>query len=176
MKMKKGALLVAGMALCLLCGCGQKQAAEVPQEAKPETAAAEQKVTAYADIAIRDYGTVTVALCGEAAPETVENFITLAKDGFYDGLTFHRIMEGFMMQGGDPNGNGTGGYQRRAGSSNGGKKFQQRQPGGYAPRQAAKEAPASFEDKLKLFMQDSESRMADLRRNTDKKNGSRRRK
>lgn len=73
-------------------------------------------------------------------------------------------------------GNGTGGYQRRAGSSNGGKKFQQRQPGGYAPRQAAKEAPASFEDKLKLFMQDSESRMADLRRNTDKKNGSRRRK
>ena len=44
MKMKKGALLVAGMALCLLCGCGQKQAAEVPQEAKPETAAAEQKV------------------------------------------------------------------------------------------------------------------------------------
>ena len=74
------------------------------------------------------------------------------------------------------NGNGTGGYQRRAGSSNGGKKFQQRQPGGYAPRQAAKEAPASFEDKLKLFMQDSESRMADLRRNTDKKNGSRRRK
>ena len=74
------------------------------------------------------------------------------------------------------NQNGTGGYQRRAGSSNGGKKFQQRQPGGYAPRQAAKEAPASFEDKLKLFMQDSESRMADLRRNTDKKNGSRRRK
>ena len=112
MKMKKGALLVAGMALCLLCGCGQKQAAEVPQEAKPETAAAEQKVTAYADIAIRDYGTVTVALCGEAAPETVENFITLAKDGFYDGLTFHRIMEGFMMQGGDPNGNGTGGSDK----------------------------------------------------------------
>ena len=112
MKMKKGALLAAVMALCLLCGCGQKQAAEVPQEAKPETAAAEQKVTAYADIAIRDYGTVTVALCGEAAPETVENFITLAKDGFYDGLTFHRIMEGFMMQGGDPNGNGTGGSDK----------------------------------------------------------------
>lgn len=53
-----------------------------------------------------------MALCGEAAPETVENFITLAKDGFYDGLTFHRIMEGFMMQGGDPNGNGTGGSDR----------------------------------------------------------------
>ena len=43
------------------------------------------------------------------APITVENFIKLAKDGFYDGLTFHRIMDGFMIQGGDPLGNGTGG-------------------------------------------------------------------
>ena len=48
-------------------------------------------------------------LDGAAAPETVENFVKLAEDGFYDGLTFHRIMAGFMMQGGDPNGNGTGG-------------------------------------------------------------------
>ena len=112
MKLKKIALLGAVMALCLLCGCGQKQEEEASQETKPEAVAVEEKVTAYADIAIRDYGTVTVALCGEAAPETVENFITLAKDGFYDGLTFHRIMEGFMMQGGDPNGNGTGGSDR----------------------------------------------------------------
>ena len=112
MKLKKSALLAAVMALCLLCGCGQKQEAEATKETEPETADAEQKVTAYADIAVRDYGTITVALCGEAAPETVENFITLAKDGFYDGLTFHRIMEGFMMQGGDPNGNGTGGSDR----------------------------------------------------------------
>lgn len=65
--------------------------------------------THYADIAIQDYGTVTVALDGNTAPETVENFVSLAKSGFYDGLTFHRIMEGFMMQGGDPNGDGSGG-------------------------------------------------------------------
>lgn len=63
----------------------------------------------YADIEIADYGTITVALNGTAAPETVENFISLAESDFYDGLTFHRIIEGFMMQGGDPNGNGTGG-------------------------------------------------------------------
>ena len=63
----------------------------------------------YADIEIQDYGTVTVELDADAAPITVENFVNLARSGFYDGLTFHRIMEGFMMQGGDPNGDGTGG-------------------------------------------------------------------
>lgn len=63
----------------------------------------------YADIAIENYGTITVALDGTSAPETVDNFVSLAESGFYNGLTFHRIMEGFMMQGGDPNGDGTGG-------------------------------------------------------------------
>lgn len=63
----------------------------------------------YAEIEIEDYGTITVALDAEAAPETVENFVSLAESGFYDGLTFHRIIDGFMMQGGDPNGDGTGG-------------------------------------------------------------------
>ena len=67
--------------------------------------------TAYADIQIQDYGTVTVALDGNSAPETVENFISLAESGFYDGLTFHRIIEGFMMQGGDPSEDGTGGSE-----------------------------------------------------------------
>lgn len=65
----------------------------------------------YADIVIKDYGTITILLDADAAPETVENFISLAESGFYDGLTFHRIIEGFMMQGGDPNGNGTGGSE-----------------------------------------------------------------
>ena len=60
-------------------------------------------------ITVEDYGVIEVALDHDAAPETVDNFITLANAGFYDGLTFHRIMEGFMIQGGDPDGNGTGG-------------------------------------------------------------------
>ena len=50
-----------------------------------------------------------VQLDSKQAPETVDNFVSLAQSGFYDGLTFHRIMDGFMMQGGDPNGDGTGG-------------------------------------------------------------------
>lgn len=63
----------------------------------------------YADIEIKDYGKITVQLDQKSAPITVENFVNLVNDNFYDGLTFHRIIEGFMMQGGDPNGNGTGG-------------------------------------------------------------------
>lgn len=60
-------------------------------------------------MSIKDYGTVTLELYPEKAPNTVNNFVTLANSGFYDGLTFHRIIEGFMIQGGDPEGIGTGG-------------------------------------------------------------------
>ncbi len=60
-------------------------------------------------INIQDYGTIEAELDADQAPITVTNFVKLANEGFYDGLTFHRIIEGFMMQGGDPNGNGTGG-------------------------------------------------------------------
>lgn len=72
----------------------------------------EFEATHYAEIAIDDYGTITVALDANIAPETVENFVSLANSGFYDGLTFHRIMEGFMMQGGAPDGNDTGGSDK----------------------------------------------------------------
>jgi len=54
-------------------------------------------------------GDVVIEFYPEDAPNTVENFIQLAQDGFYDGLTFHRVIKGFMIQGGDPDGTGTGG-------------------------------------------------------------------
>ncbi|MBQ7050465.1 MAG: peptidylprolyl isomerase [Firmicutes bacterium] len=54
-------------------------------------------------------GSIVVELDASIAPKTVANFIDLAESGFYDGLTFHRVMYDFMIQGGDPNGNGTGG-------------------------------------------------------------------
>lgn len=59
-------------------------------------------------IEVKGFGTVMVELDKEAAPKTVENFEKLVSEGFYDGLTFHRIIKGFMIQGGDPLGNGTG--------------------------------------------------------------------
>ena len=65
--------------------------------------------THTAEIVIQDYGTITLELDGNMAPETVANFESLANSGFYNGLTFHRIMEDFMMQGGDPLGTGGGG-------------------------------------------------------------------
>ena len=69
-------------------------------------------LTYYADIVVKDYGTITVKLDPSSAPITCANFVELANSKFYDGLTFHRIMEDFMMQGGDPQGNGTGGSDK----------------------------------------------------------------
>lgn len=71
----------------------------------------DESLTYYADIEIADYGKITVKLDQDSAPISAANFVALAEDGFYDGLTFHRIIEGFMMQGGDPNGNGYGGSE-----------------------------------------------------------------
>lgn len=61
---------------------------------------------------IKDYGDIMLELDRDAAPETVANFLELANSGFYDGLTFHRIIKGFMMQGGDPDGDGYGGSSK----------------------------------------------------------------
>lgn len=58
---------------------------------------------------VKDYGKITLELMPEQAPITVNNFLWLVKEGFYNGLTFHRVINGFMIQGGCPIGNGTGG-------------------------------------------------------------------
>jgi len=62
-----------------------------------------------ATMEIEDYGTIKIELYPEYAENTVKNFIALSNNGFYDGLTFHRVIKDFMIQGGDPEGNGTGG-------------------------------------------------------------------
>lgn len=71
-----------------------------------------QKGKHHAEIEVKDYGTIKVELDADVAPISVTNFMNLAKDKFYDGLTFHRIISGFVIQGGDPEGNGTGGSER----------------------------------------------------------------
>ena len=94
-------LLVAGAALLFELGGGK----ETSQPAGPIS----MNPTHTVQIDVQDYGTITAELYGEAAPITVANFVKLVNEGFYDGLTFHRIISGFMIQGGDPLGNGTGG-------------------------------------------------------------------
>ena len=67
-----------------------------------------KKDITYVEIQVVDYGNIICALDPNYAPITVENFLKLVDDGFYDGLTFHRMQVGFVLQGGCPNGNGTG--------------------------------------------------------------------
>lgn len=66
----------------------------------------------HAEIVVKNYGTIALELDSDVAPITVENFANLVNEGFYNGLTFHRIISGFMIQGGDPLGNGTGGSSK----------------------------------------------------------------
>ncbi len=123
---KKNMRIMLVSAVSVVCVCAvifvvlliiNSNAEKTPTESSPvlelSDTASESSIdinaTYYADIAIQDYGTITVALDAKAAPKTVENFVSLAEGGFYDGLTFHRIIEGFMMQGGN---NGTGGSEQ----------------------------------------------------------------
>lgn len=89
--------------LCVLCTLTLLLSLTAPAVASAE----ESENTVY--IAVKDYGLITVVLNPEEAPITVANFKKLVGEGFYDGLTFHRIVPGFVIQGGDPKGDGTGG-------------------------------------------------------------------
>ncbi|MGN0173930.1 MAG: peptidylprolyl isomerase [Acutalibacteraceae bacterium] len=125
--MKKIISLVLVAALCMFsfAACGKSTDEAATQE---ETTSITQATTSVAEttneettkmnkeatfpkvkITVKDYGEIELKLNDEQAPITVANFVKLVKQGFYDGLTFHRIMQGFMIQGGDPEGTGMGG-------------------------------------------------------------------
>lgn len=106
--------LIPLFALVMLAGCSKEQ--EPAQE--PEEQAAQEATVGYQgeilsgklEVTIStSLGDITVELDADAAPRTVTNFVELAKEGYYDNLIFHRVIPDFMVQGGDPNGNGTGG-------------------------------------------------------------------
>ena len=111
-------VMLTAVSLIMLTACGGGGSSETTEaeadtqaqaETQAEAPAAEKIGIHHAEIEIEGYGTVKLELDGDTAPITVQNFMDLANDGFYDGLTFHRIIDGFMIQGGDPAGNGTGG-------------------------------------------------------------------
>lgn len=88
-------LLTAVVMSVLLAACGS-----AGDESGEEVSTPLEPDRHHVEITIKDYGKISLELYKEVAPITVENFLKLAEDGFYDGLTFHRIIEGFMMQGG----------------------------------------------------------------------------
>lgn len=119
MKMIKriAAAAMSVMMLLAMGGCQKK----IEIEEKPilnYTAPAEGEEIVV--ISVKDYGEVKIKLFPELLPEAVENFVTHAKNGYYDELIFHRVIEGFMIQGGDPKGNGTGGESCWGGKFDGG--------------------------------------------------------
>jgi peptidyl-prolyl cis-trans isomerase B (cyclophilin B) len=97
--------LVLAMLLIVISGCGRPTsgATETPAPVEPTGP------NPVATIEMSDGQKIVIELYPEIAPNTVNNFISLAKKGFYDGLIFHRVIPGFMIQGGDPDGNGSGG-------------------------------------------------------------------
>lgn len=111
MKKKIIVLLMAVVLCALLAACGNKnqESGEESTSSPEETGAPSEPDRHHVEITVKDYGKITVELYKDEAPITVENFLKLAKEGFYDGLTFHRILAGFMIQGGDPEGTGMGG-------------------------------------------------------------------
>ena len=107
-------MLITALSVASLTGCGQAKA----EEEKQESATQQEENTDLlsgkheVELVIKDYGTIEMELDADKAPITVTNFVNLVEEGFYDGLTFHRIIEDFMMQGGDPNGDGAGGAEK----------------------------------------------------------------
>ncbi len=111
-------LLLAALLLICSLACAKKgaDAARRDQAAENEEANKNEKEDFKVDkthpiatITMKDGGVIQLELYPETAPESVKNFISLANSGFYDGLIFHRVIFGFMIQGGDPDGKGTGG-------------------------------------------------------------------
>ncbi|MEG2707428.1 MAG: peptidylprolyl isomerase [Erysipelotrichaceae bacterium] len=104
--MKKILLCTLSLLLAVsLSGCGSDE--EVKKDASIKKVGIH-----HIEIVVKDYGMIKAELNGDVAPITVTNFIDLANKGFYNNLTFHRIIDGFMIQGGDPNGDGTGGSDK----------------------------------------------------------------
>lgn len=131
-------IAIMALVVCMFAGCGSKKSntssnansgtssSESAKQEKTAVPESTESTDAGSDISssddtkqlsgkhhvvikVKKYGNIKVELDADTAPISVTNFVNLAKKGFYDGLTFHRIIDGFMIQGGDPSGDGTGG-------------------------------------------------------------------
>lgn len=102
-------MFIVACFLLTLAACGGTDSKQGQKEEGAPDVSVEETETPIVSMEMENGGIVKLELYPEIAPKTVNNFVALVEDGFYDGLTFHRIIPGFMIQGGDPNGDGTGG-------------------------------------------------------------------
>ena len=112
--MRKIGLVAATVALLMVSGCNPKEVNEVKSATATNTTVAPSSsgaVTKSENLVVlkTNQGEITLKMFPKVAPLAVENFVTHAKDGYYDGLIFHRVIKDFMIQGGDPTGTGRGG-------------------------------------------------------------------
>ena len=117
-KVKKKAIIISIVSLILVAAiiviiCVAASNKGNPLDKYTEDTSTEKKDTYYVAMNVKDHGVIIVELDAKAAPKTVENFVKLVREDFYDGLTFHRVIENFMIQGGDPNADGTGGSNNK---------------------------------------------------------------
>lgn len=118
MKNKKICILIIALLLILMTGCTTSQTEPIEEDLlnidyninSNETSLDQYKMeNPVVAMYIENYGSIVIELYPEIAPNTVSNFISLVKTGFYDNNTFHRLVPGFVLQGGDPTGTGMGG-------------------------------------------------------------------
>ena len=102
-------LLIMVISLTALSSCGEKMGTGACEYL--ETRDVSDRDITYVEMCVKGYGKLVILLDATTAPVTVANFISLVEDGFYDGLTFHRVIDDFMIQGGDPSADGTGGSE-----------------------------------------------------------------
>lgn len=110
MKKSMKFLSIIFVMLLIVSACGKTKEKEETNNVVSHTPpVSKHETNPIVTMEMENGGIVQMELYPKVAPQSVDNFVTLINDGFYDGLTFHRVIPGFMVQGGDPNGNGTGG-------------------------------------------------------------------
>ena len=114
MKQITALILLFVMAFGMLTSCGGGSSEELGTGWSPyaETRDIEGRDVSYVEMSVKGYGKAIILVDATSAPETVANFLALVSRGFYDGLTFHRVIKDFMIQGGDPKGDGSGGSDK----------------------------------------------------------------
>lgn len=110
MKRLLAILILTALSVCLLSSCGESMGTGSSEYASRDVTG---RNISFVEICVKNHGKMVVLIDGTTAPKTAANFLKLVEEGFYNGLTFHRVINNFMIQGGDPEADGTGGLDEK---------------------------------------------------------------